>query len=422
MSTPVYNVYFVAGNVDPTPPRPPKAPAKPAVRLALTPHAPPATPVAAPAAIPGTISVPRRPSAVQPAVPVGTDDDKQERRTTSSCSRSRTRRRHRASHHRHHHRDHHSPRSTSRSERGRSVRTARSSFSQALRPPPGQWDIHTGLWDPYVGNIPPRAHVPPPRVPAPPPLRPFSAFPLLDRSGRHEMTPTSQPVTPNQANIRSWLKNHQDDDYPMMDSMVKFVAQILDSTRYTPDHLSTMKLLVYDPQDHEHHPTDLGKSHYYLIKGHFSQREIPDPVRAAPAMNLQEVQHVNLVHASSIGGIKGIFSDQKIGPSRLHNNQSCSFFSLGSKRTNDRAWDDKEMARITHAAWYAAKNTSNILAVAVGWGTAEAVKQGGEWECVQKTMNGGCVHHQRGRMWVTNENSHKLLGFAFRVAAESPLD
>ena len=87
------------------------------------------------------------------------------------------------------------------------------------------------------------------------------------------MTPTSQPVTPNQANIRSWLKNHQDDDYPMMDSMVKFVAQILDSTRYTPDHLSTMKLLVYDPQDHEHHPTDLGKSHYYLIKGHFSQRK-----------------------------------------------------------------------------------------------------------------------------------------------------
>ena len=119
---------------------------------------------------------------------------------------------------------------------------------------------------------------------------------------------------------------------------------------------------------------------------------------------------------------KVFFSDQKIGPSRLHNSQSCSFFSLGSKRTNDRAWDDKEMARITHAAWYAAKNTSNILAVAVGWGTAEAVKQGGEWECVQKTMNGGCVHHQRGRMWVTNENSHKLLGFAFRVAAESPLD
>ena len=181
MSTPVYYVYFVAGNVDPTPPRPPKAPAKPAVRLALTPHAPPATPVVAPAAIPGTISVPRRPSAVQPQVSVGTDDDKQERRTTSSCSRSRTRRRHRASHHRHHHRDHHSPRSTSRSERGRSVRTARSSFSQALRPPPGQWIIHTGLWDPYIGNIPSRAHVPPPRVPAPPPLRPFSAFLLLDR-------------------------------------------------------------------------------------------------------------------------------------------------------------------------------------------------------------------------------------------------
>ena len=80
----------------------------------------------------------------------------------------------------------------------------------------------------------------------------------------------------------------------------------------------------------------------------------------------------------------------------------------------------KQMARITHAAWYASKNTSNILAVAVGWGTAEAIKQGGEWECVQKTMNGGCVHHQRARMWVTHEHTHKLLGIAFRVAAESP--
>ena len=153
MSTPVYNVYFVAGNVDPTPPRPPKAPAKPAVRLALTPHAPPATPVVAPAAIPGTISVPRRPSAVQPQVPVGTDDDKQERRTTSSFSRSRTRRRHRASPHRHHHRDHHSLRPTSRSERGRSVRTALSSFfflssspSSTRSMPHSYWSLGPVCW------------------------------------------------------------------------------------------------------------------------------------------------------------------------------------------------------------------------------------------------------------------------------------
>ena len=66
--------------------------------------------------------------------------------------------------------------------------------------------------------------------------------------------------------------------------------------------------------------------------------------------------------------------------------------------------------------------TSNILAVAIGWGTAQAVKQGGECECVQKIMNGGCVHHQRARMWVTHDNTHKLLGIAFRSAAESPLD
>ena len=121
----------MAGNVDPTPPRPPKAPAKPAARLALTSHTTSAIPVAAPAAVPGTVTVPRRPSTIQSVVPVGADDDKQERRTTSNCSRSRTRRRHRTSHHRHHHRDHYSPRSTPRSQRGRSVETSSFCFSSS---------------------------------------------------------------------------------------------------------------------------------------------------------------------------------------------------------------------------------------------------------------------------------------------------
>ena len=142
----------MAGNVDPTPPRPPKAPAKPVARLALTSYTTSAIPVAAPAAVPGTVSVPRRPSTIQSVVPVGADDDKRERRTISNCPRSRTRRRHRISHHRHHHRDHYSPRSTPRSESCRSVGTA-PSVSQVRGPPPGQWDIHTSLWDPYVGNI-----------------------------------------------------------------------------------------------------------------------------------------------------------------------------------------------------------------------------------------------------------------------------
>ena len=93
-----FSRYFVAGNVDPTPPRPPKAPAKPAARLALTSHTTSAIPVAATAAVLGTVSVPRRPSTIQSVVPVGADDDKRERRTTSNCSRSRTRRRHRTSH------------------------------------------------------------------------------------------------------------------------------------------------------------------------------------------------------------------------------------------------------------------------------------------------------------------------------------
>ena len=71
----------------------------------------------------------------------------------------------------------------------------------------------------------------------------------------------SQLATQSQTNLRAWLKHHQDAQHPMMDSMVKFVAQILDRTRFIPDDLSMMELIVYDPQDHEYDPTDLGKSY-----------------------------------------------------------------------------------------------------------------------------------------------------------------
>ena len=321
----MYNIYFVAGNVDPTPPRPPKALAKPAARLAITTPNLPTAPVAAP----GTRPVPRRPSLFQPGVPVQVHNETQDTRSTSIRSRSRTRSHHRGSHHRHHHRDHSTPRSASRSPRGRSVRAA-SIASHVDHPPPGQWTLNTGIWDPYVGTVPLRAHVPPPRTPAPPALmstRVFSAFPPVDHTRRQQATSANDPqmsqsVTQNQTNLRAWLRHHQVAQHQMTDSMVKFVSQILDQTRYSPADLFMMKLLVFDPQDHGYAPTDTDKSYYYLIKGNFSQRELPVPTRAAPAMNIQELQHVNLVHASSIGGIQGILTDQKIGPSRLHHRSS----------------------------------------------------------------------------------------------------
>lgn len=191
---------------------------------------------------------------------------------------------------------------------------------------------------------------------------------------------------------------------------------------YTVQDLHALQLFCYDPTQHEFHPTELDKSYFYVLKGNFSQREIPDPVRAAPAMNIEELQHVNLVHATSIGGVKGILQDQQIGPSRLHHSTSQSFFSLGAKRTTHKEWDKAELSRLLFTSWYASKNTSNVLVVAVGWGTAEAVKSGGEAECIRKTFESGTVHHKNGRMWVTNQNSHRVQGLAFRVEAESPLD
>ena len=33
---------------------------------------------------------------------------------------------------------------------------------------------------------------------------------------------------------------------------------------------------------------------------------IPDPIRVAPALSIQEVQHIQLAHATTVGGLTGI--------------------------------------------------------------------------------------------------------------------
>ena len=106
------------------------------------------------------------------------------------------------------------------------------------------------------------------------------------------------------------------------------------------------------------------------------QSEPPAPRRAFPGH--PTIEHVTLVHATTVGGLKGIFNSGKISPSILHDPDSMSFFALGARRTGDPKWDSQELTRILHNGWHASKNACNVLLVAVGWGTGENIDVGGE--------------------------------------------
>ena len=60
------------------------------------------------------------------------------------------------------------------------------------------------------------------------------------------------------------------------------------------------------------------------------------------------------------------------------------------------------------------------MILALGWGSAEAVRSGGELACIARTLNGGAVHHKSGRLWVVHADSHFLQGLAFKTDAVDP--
>lgn len=127
-----------------------------------------------------------------------------------------------------------------------------------------------------------------------------------------------------------------------------------------------------------------------------------------------------IAHTSNPGGARGILQDAKIAPSRLHIPDSNSFFSMGARKTGSNEWDAKELSRIINSTWILSKQQCSLVFLGIAWGTAEAVKEGGEHQCCLLTSAEGTVHHQRAKMWVTNTNSHLLTGIAFSVAAEPP--
>ena len=110
-------------------------------------------------------------------------------------------------------------------------------------------------------------------------------------------------VSGNQIDLRAWLRSRQDVQCPLEESFVKYLARIVDQSAISPDQLTDLRLLEYDPQTHENYPEDVSPKRYYILRGGFSQRSIPDPIRAALALSIQEVQHIQLAHATTVGGV-----------------------------------------------------------------------------------------------------------------------
>jgi hypothetical protein len=53
------------------------------------------------------------------------------------------------------------------------------------------------------------------------------------------------------------------------ESFVKYLARILDQSAISPDQLTDLRLLEYDPQTHENYPEDVSPKRYYILRGFF---------------------------------------------------------------------------------------------------------------------------------------------------------
>ena len=201
-------------------------------------------------------------------------------------------------------------------------------------------------------------------------------------------TSVSLNVTPNQTEFRAWINGRVHPSFGMKDTMVHYISRMLDAAKYNVADLQDLKLLKYDPKDHEQDPGDRQPLYYYLLRipGFRRRAKIADhlppaPQRANQALNLEAIEHVMISHTSNPGGASGILKEAKIAPSRLHVSDSNSFFSLGARKTGHLEWDMKEFARIIHNTWFLSKQQCSLVFVGTAWGTAVAVKEGGEQAC-----------------------------------------
>ena len=291
--------------------------------------------------------------------------------------------------------------------------------------PPGNWRQEFGVYDPYSRNIE--------TTETTDNEAPFNAFGAAaprnvpDTTGPRNVPDTAAvSLTSEQTEIRAWFRAHQDRVCQLDDGFIRWLSRLLDQNQITPAEMGPLRMLTYRYQDYaQHGSVDTREEVFYVLPlPHFRktaqipQSEPPAPRRAFPGH--PTIEHVTLVHATTVGGLKGIFNSGKISPSILHDPDSMSFFALGARRTGDPKWDSQELTRILHNGWHASKNACNVLLVAVGWGTGENIDVGGEHPCIQKTKDGGIVHHRRAKLWVCHTDSHLIHGIAFCSTATDP--
>ena len=225
--------------------------------------------------------------------------------------------------------------------------------------PPGNWRQEFGVYDPYRRNIETdetsedeSRHAPPTDNEAP-----FNAFGAADPRNVPDTTgPRNVPdtaavsLTSEQTEIRAWFRAHQDRVCQLDDGFIRWLSRLLDQNQITPAEMGW---------------TLVKKFFYVLPLPHFRktaqipQSEPPAPRRAFPGH--PTIEHVTLVHATTVGGLKGIFYSGKISPSILHDPDSMSFFALGARRTGDPKWDSQELTRILHNGWHAPKNACTFF-------------------------------------------------------------
>ena len=132
------------------------------------------------------------------------------------------------------------------------------------------------------------------------------------------------------------------------------------------------------------------------------------------------IHHVVLTHASTIGGNRGILRDGFVRPSRLHCQESESFFALGLRQSFNHTQDIYDLARLIDSSWNASKNQSQIIITLLSWGSAQNVDAGGESVCVGLTKEHGILHHRRAKMFVANKKCQFITGVAWLSDAKPP--
>ena len=200
-----------------------------------------------------------------------------------------------------------------------------------LSRPPGIWHDNelTGVWSPYS--------------PLP---TPYSAFPLPTRPDR--------AITTQEADFRAWLRQQQDPNRPMTSEQLKYVASSLCLAQLDIAQLRPLQVFEFDPTWTHPLCEDPPTIQYFYVlpilqfksRLGFGEDIPPKPRRALNADGRDAIEHIQLVHATSPGGLRGILTEAKLRPSKLHQADSCSFFAIGYRKSFDLQQDRWETARV----------------------------------------------------------------------------